>query len=196
MAFFAAGREHNERGIIAGNRTGKSTACGYELVLHMTGLYAEIAPWWPGRVIAEPGVWWVAGEDAKTVRDSVQKTLFGEFDALGTGLIPGECIVGRPTARSGVPDAFDSARIRHKSGGVSHLVLKSYDQKREAFQATKIKGGWLDEEPPIDIYSEFLTRTMATAPGEENGVAMSSFTPLKGISDVVLLFLPGGKVPE
>jgi len=50
-----------------------------------------------------------------------------------------------------------------------------------------------DEEPPIGIYSEFLTRTMATVPGEKNGLLMNTFTPLKGLSGVVLLFLPGGK---
>jgi phage terminase large subunit-like protein len=37
---------------------------------------------------------------------------------------------------------------------------------------------------------------MATTPAETNGILLCSFTPLKGMSDVVLMFLPGGKVPE
>lgn len=191
LEHFTQGREHQERAIIAGNRTGKSMCCGFELVCHMIGDYP---PWWPGRRFSEPDTWWAVGEDAKTVRDSVQKTLFGEFDALGTGLIPGANIIGKPTSRGGVPEAFDSASIRHKTGGISRLILKSYDQKREAFQATKIAGGWLDEEPPMPVYTETLTRTMATVPGEQNGILECSFTPLKGMSDVVLLYLPGGKV--
>lgn len=193
MEHFAAGRLNQERAIIAGNRTGKSMSCGFELVCHMIG---EYPPWWPGRRFSEPDTWWAVGEDAKTVRDSVQLTLFGSPDKIGTGMIPAANIVGKPTSRGGVPDAFDSAQIRHKSGGISRLVLKSYDQKREAFQATKIAGAWLDEEPPMPIYTETLTRTMATVPGEQNGMVECSFTPLLGMSEVVLLYLPGGKVPD
>ena len=37
---------------------------------------------------------------------------------------------------------------------------------------------------------------MSTRPDEENGTLMSAFTPLKGISEVVLQFLPGGAYPE
>ncbi|TIR67326.1 MAG: hypothetical protein E5X15_28920, partial [Mesorhizobium sp.] len=41
-----------------------------------------------------------------------------------------------------------------------------------------------DEEPPLDIYSEGLTRTNATG-----GITIVTFTPLLGMSDVVLRFL-------
>jgi phage terminase large subunit-like protein len=43
---------------------------------------------------------------------------------------------------------------------------------------------WFDEEPPQDIYSEGLTRTNATG-----GITMVTFTPLLGMSEVVLQFL-------
>jgi phage terminase large subunit-like protein len=69
----------------------------------------------------------------------------------------------------------------------------SYDQGRESFQAAKIDIFLCDEEPPQDIYSEGLTRTMSTVPGEESGIVMCGFTPLKGLSNVVLSYLPGGK---
>ncbi|MDB5405216.1 MAG: Terminase-like family protein, partial [Rhodospirillales bacterium] len=52
------------------------------------------------------------------------------------------------------------------------------------------------EEPPMSIYTEGLTRTMATVPGEQNGIVMCTFTPLKGISEVVKAYLPGGKMKE
>jgi phage terminase large subunit-like protein len=50
---------------------------------------------------------------------------------------------------------------------------------------------WLDEEPPLSIYIECLTRCMTS-----NGIVMATFTPLLGLSDVVLTFMPGGKIPE
>jgi hypothetical protein len=44
---------------------------------------------------------------------------------------------------------------------------------------------WFDEEPPLSVYSEGLTRTMTT-----KGLVMTTFTPLKGMSETVM-FLEG-----
>lgn len=104
-------------------------------------------------------------------------------------MIPGDDIVGQPTSGRGVPDSIDSAAVRHISGGTSRIVLKTYEQGREAFQAAKVDVGWCDEEPPKPIYTEFLTRLMSTVPGEANGIMMATFTPLKGMSEVVMDFL-------
>lgn len=192
MEFFAATKVHQEVAFIAANRSGKTLAACYALTVMMTGEYPE---WWPGRRWNRPVSAWAAGEDAKAVRESLQTTLFGPPESLGTGLIPGENIIGKPTARAGVPEAFDTASIRHKSGGASRLAMKTFDQGRESFQAAKVDIIVLDEEPPSDIYSESITRTMSTEPGEPNGLMMCAFTPLKGISDVVLMFMPGGVIP-
>ncbi|MCW5980334.1 MAG: terminase family protein [Bryobacteraceae bacterium] len=62
-------------------------------------------------------------------------------------------------------------------------MLKSYDQRRESFQGTEQDVIWLDEEPPLDLYTECLMRTMTTG-----GTVMLAFTPLRGLSDVVLSF--------
>jgi phage terminase large subunit-like protein len=75
-------------------------------------------------------------------------------------------------------------------------VFKAYEQKRPSFQASEVDVIMLDEEPPLDIYTEALTRTMSTTPGRPNGIVMCAFTPLKGISQTVLQFLPGGAYPE
>jgi phage terminase large subunit-like protein len=40
--------------------------------------------------------------------------------------------------------------------------FKSYEQGRTKFQGESIDWGWADEEPPEDVYAEFLTRTVAT----------------------------------
>jgi phage terminase large subunit-like protein len=44
---------------------------------------------------------------------------------------------------------------------------------------------WFDEEPPQDIYTEGLMRTMTT-----QGVVIATFTPLSGLTDVALSFMP------
>ena len=43
MAFFAAGKQHRERGAISANRVGKSVMGAFETTLHLTGLYPD---WW------------------------------------------------------------------------------------------------------------------------------------------------------
>lgn len=184
--FFAAGAAHTERGFIAANRTGKTTCAGYEMALHLTGKYPD---WWVGRRFVRPVIGWASGEDSKSVRESVQPILFGPMESLGTGMIPGDDIVGKPAMARGGVEMIDSATVRHISGGSSRIVLKSYEQGREAFQAAKVDVGWCDEEPPLAIYNEFLTRLMSTVPGEPNGVMMGTWTPLKGMSEVVMAFL-------
>jgi phage terminase large subunit-like protein len=186
MDFFAAGVEHGERAFVAANRSGKSTAAGYEMALHLTGRYPL---WWTGRRFDRAIASWAAGEDIRSMRESLQPLLFGDVGSLGTGMIPGDDIIGQPTMGRGVPDSIDSAAIRHVSGGASRIVLKTYEQGREAFQAAKIDVGWCDEEPPKPIYTEMLTRLMSTDPSQPNGTMMCTFTPLKGMSEVVMDFL-------
>lgn len=186
LEFFAAGAWAMQRAFIAANRTGKTTAAGCEMAYHLTGQYPH---WWVGRRFAKPVDAWAAGEDIKSVRSSVQQTLFGKIGEWGTGLIPGDSIIGTPSTGRGVADTIDTARIRHITGGASSITLKTYEQGRQSFQAAKISVGWCDEEPPQPVYSEFRTRLMSTVPGEQNGIMMCTFTPLLGVSEVVEYFL-------
>jgi phage terminase large subunit-like protein len=186
--FFEAGPDYRERLMLAANRIGKTEGVGgYELTLHLTGLYPE---WWKGRRFNRPIKAWAAGDTGKTVREIIQEKLLGPSHAKGTGIIPQDYIL-KTTAKSGVPDAIDTVQVRHVSGGISTLVLKSYDQKRLSFQGTEQDVIWLDEEPPLDIYTECLLRTMTN-----NGLLMLTFTPLLGMSETVLQFLPGGQIEE
>lgn len=186
MAFFQAGKTHLERAAIAANRVGKTTMSAYETTLHLTGRYPD---WWDGRRFNHPVEWWAASDTGETTRDILQLELMGKIDHIGTGMIPKECILGEPSRRRGVSDAIDTVRVRHVSGGESSLSFKSYDQGREKFQGTKKHGISLDEEPDMGVYTECLTRLMATVPGEEDGTMICTFTPLKGMSAVVLTFL-------
>ena len=82
------------------------------------------------------------------------------------------------------------AWIRHVSGGTSVLGFKSYQQGRKTFQGTSQDFVWLDEECPLDIYTECVMRTATT-----DGLVWLTFTPLMGLTPLVLEFLPGGR-PE
>ena len=189
LAHFRAGAFHQERALVGGNRSGKTLCCSYEHTCHLIGWYPD---WWEGRRFDRAIVGWAAGEDTKAVRESLQVTVLGLPGMHGTGLIPGDRIIAT-TARSGVPDAIDAVTVKHSSGGTSRLVFKSYDQKRESFQAAKIDVMQFDEEPPIDIYSEGLTRVLSTVPGQPSGLVICGFTPLRGLSGVVLSYMPGGQ---
>jgi phage terminase large subunit-like protein len=188
MQFFEAGATYRERCFMAGNRVGKTeSGGGYEFVLHLTGNYPD---WWKGKRFTRPVQAWAAGDTGKTVREIIQAKLLGRPGEHGTGLIPADSL-SRTTPKSGVPDAVDSIYVKHASGGLSQAVLKSYDQKRESFQGAEQDIIWLDEEPPLDVYTECLMRTMTTG-----GIVMLTFTPLIGMSETVQQFLPGGEIME
>jgi phage terminase large subunit-like protein len=109
----------------------------------------------------------------------------GELGAQGTGSLPKDSIVDIMPAR-GVPGLVDTILVRHVSGEVSRIGLKSYAEGREKWQGTSQHVIWLDEEPEIGIYSEALTRI-----GTTNGIIYLTFTPLLGHSEVVRRFLLG-----
>lgn len=181
--FFDLGALKYERLLMAGNQLGKTEAGAYEATCHLTGLYPD---WWLGRRWDRPTVGWICGETGQVVRDVQQEKLCGEagvVDDFGTGYIPRDLFVDKPSLARGVADAFDTIQVRHKSGGVSIGVFKSYEQGRTKFQGKGIDWGWLDEEPDMEIYSEALTRTTATG-----GMLFTTFTPLKGPTKLVERF--------
>jgi phage terminase large subunit-like protein len=48
----------------------------------------------------------------------------------------------------------------------------------------------LDEEPKLEIYTECLLRLLSTVPGEPNGTLALTETPMLGVSDLMITFLP------
>lgn len=182
--FLTAGAAFSERLLIAGNQNGKTHVGAFEAACHMTGLYPE---WWAGRRFTKPTRGWIAGETSLVVRDVQQKKLCGEpgvESAFGTGMIPKDLFVDKPSLARGITDAYDTIQVRHASGGVSVARFKSYEQGRTKFQGETLGWLWFDEEPPLDIYSEGLTRTAAT-----RGICFMTFTPLQGPTAVVNRFL-------
>jgi phage terminase large subunit-like protein len=188
LRFFKAGAIHQERAAIAGNRCGKTTLGCYEATCHLIGAYPH---WWEGKRFDSPVDWWAAGDTSETTRNILQFEFLGPLNELGTGMIPSQNIVGDPTRRRGLADSIDTVSIKHSSGGLSTLAFKSYDQGREKFQGTAKHGINLDEEPAADIYFECLTRLMTT-----NGILICTFTPLSGMSEIVLRYMPELSVVE
>lgn len=184
--FHAAGKDHRERLLMAGNQLGKTYCGGAEVAYHLTGLYPD---WWEGKTWDRPVRWWAGSKTGEVTRDGVQRYLVGEpkdESKWGHGMIPKACLVDQ-ARRQGIADALDSVLVKHVSGGTSTLGFKSYDQGRQKWQSETLDGVWFDEEPPMDIYMEGLTRTNATG-----GITMITFTPLLGMSDVVSMFLDEG----
>lgn len=170
-----------ERLLKAGNQLGKTYSAAYEVAFHLTGWYPE---WWEGAIFDTPTTGWGASMTSQVTRDTVQRLLLGQPGSWGTGAIPKSAIVDIKRSAHGVADAIESIMVRHSAGGVSRITLKSYDQGRERFQGETLDFVWFDEEPPLDIYTEGLTRTNAT-----QGIVWMTFTPLLGMSDVVKRFL-------
>jgi phage terminase large subunit-like protein len=181
LQFFRNGLTHRKSVAIAANRVGKTETMGcYELACHLTGVYPS---WWPGRKFLKPIRAWAAGDTAKTVRDIIQMKLVGPWNDRGTGMILGDHLMN-VSPKAGIPEAAEILQVKHVSGGMSQCILKSYDQRREAFQGTEQDVILLDEEPPMDVYIECLIRTMTS-----NGLILCTFTPLMGMSEVVTTLL-------
>ena len=195
LEFFSAGAQYRERCFMAANRVGKTYGGGgFELTCHLTGDYP---PWWDGRRFDRPIRAWAAGKTNETTRDIIQRTLLGEVvpgarkGVDGTGIVPG-ALLGPITWKQGVADLVDTIKVKHKPSGMwSSLGLKSYQQGRGSFEGTAQHAIWLDEEPPMDVYQECLVRTATV-----RGIVMLTFTPLEGLSEVVLQFQPADMRPS
>ena len=183
IEFHSAGSQFRERLFMAGNQLGKTWAGAYEVAMHLTGQYPD---WWTGKRFPYAIRAMVGSESGELTRKGVQRLLIGPpemREEWGTGSIPHDCL--RDTSmKQGVPDAISSAVVRHVCGEESVVQFNSYDQGRSKWQADTVDLVWFDEEPPLPIYSEGLTRTQATG-----GQGFVTFTPLLGMSDVVKRFL-------
>ncbi len=181
--FHAQGAKYRERLFSAGNQLGKTMAGAAEVAYHLTGRYPAD---WQGKRFTRPVSILAGSETGEVTRDGIQRLLVGPpaiEEEWGTGFIPKDAIAEKPKRRAGIKDAIDAVVVKHAQGGFSVIRFKSYDQGRTKWQADTVDLVWFDEEPPKDVYEEGLTRTNATG-----GSVMTTFTPLKGMTDVVLQF--------
>ena len=78
---------------------------------------------WDGRVVSL----------AKLPGTLFKRFLVGRTGQTGTGAIPKDAIAELVSAR-GTPDLLDTIRVKHVSGDVSIIGLKTYASGREKFQ--------------------------------------------------------------
>lgn len=183
--FYAAGKDNKERLFMAANGVGKTVAGAYETALHCTGQYPD---WWEGwRMESCPEKVWVGSITNETQREFTQPALLGPDigEGLGTGFIPRDNIVGDIKKRQcGISDVVDMCRVRHKSGKISQLIFKTYEQGWRKWQGAAPRLIWLDEEPDdFNIYVECQTRVFRS-----QGQIIATLTPLLGQTEFTLHF--------
>ena len=182
--------EHKQVAAMCANQIGKSTAGAYVTACHLTGIYPD---WWTGKKFKRPIYSWAAGVSNDTTRDILQAELFGlaeDPECWGTGMVPLDCIGDTSRRRGATGNTYDSVLVKHvdpstgKFNGWSRLGFKSYEMGEEKFFGRPVDWIWLDEQPPSNIYTQCITRTVAT-----NGYVVCTFTPESGITPMVHQFM-------
>jgi phage terminase large subunit-like protein len=186
----------------AGNQQGKTHCCAAQLTFDALGDYPG---WYEGRKFLVPPkierpfdfLGWMACTTSVKTRDGGQIKLLGDFrqqGGLGTGLIPLDNIVGRPTMARGISDFVDTVVIRREVNAAQRALIrfKTYEMGRDAFQGEPVDVVWNDEDPGDkggEIWDECLARLTTT-----KGRIIYSSTPLLGVTPVRRRFkekLPG-----
>jgi phage terminase large subunit-like protein len=155
-----------------------------EAAMHATGLYPD---WHKGTRFPYPPEIVVGAKTNDAAVKVVQKILFGDImdkSSIGTGTIPKKYINPNFKMKPGIPGAIGEALIKHVSGKWSKLAIMSYDQKPKAFMGLRFDVGWLDEEPPQDIWSQFIRGTLS----RKNAILYITATPEEGMTQVVIQF--------
>lgn len=178
----------SEKMLRAGNQNGKTHATSAEDAIHVIAFYPD---WWKGRTFLTPPkierpyefVGWYGCTTSGMTRDGVQTKLLGDIRApggLGTGMIPLDNIVGRPTMARGIADFVDTINIIRETGGKAVFRGKTFEMGREAWQVEAVDLIHGDEDPgDFDIYSECQARLTTT-----NGMIIWSMTPMLGVTPV------------
>lgn len=177
-----------QRALQCANQVGKTYCTCMEDAYHATGLYPD---WWEGTRFFRPVTILVSGKTNDTTKNIIQIELFGDpvdEQKFGTGTVPKDCI-GNITRKAGVPNAYSEVLVKHhdKNGqfdGWSKVFLLSYEMKEKAFMGYRADVCHGDEEPPPEIWSQFLRATLST-----NGICYISYTPEEGITEVVHGFM-------
>lgn len=181
---FKSEKPASQRMLMAANKVGKTLCCAMEIAVHATGRYPA---WWRGSRFDTAVEILVCGHTNDSVRDISQRELFGEPtnpEALGTGTIPKLCI-GKSVTKQGVPNAYDSVRVRHVSGKWSKIYFRAYEQGWKKFMGPKYAVQWPDEEPPAEIWSQLIRGTLTN----EGAIILCSMTPEEGMTEIVTQFM-------
>lgn len=178
----------SEKMLRAGNQNGKTHATTAEDAMHAIAMYPD---WFKGRKFIKPPaierpyefVGWYGCTTSGMTRDGVQTKLLGDLrtpGGLGTGMIPLDNIVGKPTMARGISDFVDTINLTRETGGKAVLRGKTFEMGRTAWQVEPVDLIHGDEDPgDFEIYSECQARLTTTA-----GMIIWSMTPMLGVTPV------------
>ena len=173
-----------QRFLMAANGVGKTICGGMEAAMHLTGIYPD---WFTGTSFHYPVEMVVGAKTNDAAVKVVQKILFGDAmdkASLGTGCIPKKYLNTNFKMKPGIPGAIGEAMVKHVSGRWSKVAVMSYDQKPKAFMGIRFDVGWLDEEPPSDIWSQFIRGTLSRI----KAILYITATPEEGMTQTVIQF--------
>jgi phage terminase large subunit-like protein len=180
--------KRNEKMLRAGNQQGKTQAAAAQMTMDALRLYPD---WYTGRRFLAPPkierpydfIGWYGCTTSDKTRDGAQVKLLGDIrqqGGMGTGLLPLDNIVGRPTMARGISDFVDTISLTRDGGGAAILRGKTYAMGREAWQGEPVDVVWGDEDPgDMEIYEECQARLTTT-----DGIIIWSMSPMLGQSPV------------
>lgn len=186
MIHFEAGAKYRQRMFMAANRVGKTEAAAVEMTYHATGLYPT---WWKGKRFKKANDWWLCSKDTYTAREIFQKKLLGNVGDFGSGIMPKHVLnMTSMVSAKKTETLVTSYQVLHvPTNTYSTVTIKTYEAGRTSFEGTT-KNIVLDEEPPLDIYNECLTRITDTSDGDAP-IMILTFTPLKGATPLIENYL-------
>jgi hypothetical protein len=176
-------RPPQQRLLMAGTRSARPTRRDGS-GLHATGLYPD---WWKGTRFLSPPEILVCGLTNDSVRDIGQRELLGDptdDKALGTGTIP-KLKIGKRRTKTGVPNAYDSVRVQHVSGGWSRIYFRAYEQGWKKFQGIAFEAAG-----PMRSRRSRFGRSLSARPSRAgSAIILCTMTPEEGMTEVVTQFM-------
>ena len=177
---------------MAANQIGKTIGTAHDIACWLTGDYPDD---WNGLRLDYGPLIWGMGVSGENIRDNLQLQLFGELITGGrdSTFLPGGMVhpseVAKVLPATGTRGLAKNVSVRHKSGRISTLSLKSYSQGQHALMGPKPDIIWIDEEPEDpEIYPQCVIRTTNSNQGA-GGLVLMTFTPENGMTQLVQQFM-------